>query len=256
MLKSLKKILEIQELDMQMIQLMQLKSQRKREFDNLIAVKMDLHSQVNAKQEEIKELKKNVGLMEGEVADVIVKQKKLEAMQGSIKKVEEFNALSQEMAQADREKAAKELRLSDLFDHIAVEEDALKAIEEVLHSTVENSKALELEIRDSINRINDEGKILKAQRDELVLEADPEVFHAYERLLKNKKDRVVVSIENRCCSGCHIMLTAQDENLVRKGERLLFCEHCSRIHYWQESDVLEGSPVASKPRRRRVAKSV
>jgi hypothetical protein len=47
------------------------------------------------------------------------------------------------------------------------------------------------------------------------------------------------------------MLTAQDENLVRKGERLVFCEHCSRIHYWQESKVLEGTTIATKQRRRR-----
>ena len=92
---------------------------------------------------------------------------------------------------------------------------------------------------------------LKDQRDELVSKADPEVFQIYERLLGNKKDRVVVPIENRCCSGCHIMLTAQDENLVRKGERLVFCEHCSRIHYWQESEALEGTAVATKQRRRR-----
>ena len=75
----------------------------------------------------------------------------------------------------------------------------------------------------------------------LVAQADPEVFRIYERLLRNKKDRVVVPIENRCCSGCHIMLTAQHENLVRKGESLVFCEHCSRIHYWQESQALEGT---------------
>ena len=42
------------------------------------------------------------------------------------------------------------------------------------------------------------------------------------------------------------MLTAQDENLVRKGERFVFCEHCSRIHYWQESEALEGTAVATK----------
>jgi hypothetical protein len=50
------------------------------------------------------------------------------------------------------------------------------------------------------------------------------------------------------------MLTAQDENLVRKGERLVFCEHCSRIHYWQESEALEGTAVATKQRRRRTTK--
>ena len=104
---------------------------------------------------------------------------------------------------------------------------------------------------ESITRINDEGRGLKEQRDGLVLNADSEIFDVYERLLKNKKDRVVVPIESRCCSGCHIMLTAQDENLVRKGERLTYCEHCSRIIYWPEHESLEGTAVAPKPRRRR-----
>ena len=72
-------------------------------------------------------------------------------------------------------------------------------------------------------------------------------------MIIRKKDRVVVPIENRTCSGCHIVLTAQHENLVRKGGNLVFCEHCSRIHYWQGSEAFEGSAVATKRRRRRVA---
>jgi len=254
MLKALKTILEIQEFDMQMIQLMRLKNQRKKDLDNINAVKSDLSNQVSRKRTEILDLKKDSRFAEEEVADVAAKLKKLEAQQNSIKKVEEFNALSHEMAQTDRERVAKELKLSDLIDKIAAEEDALKNITETLDSTVESSKVLESEIHDSIGRINEEGKVLKEQRDELVKKADPEVFKIYERLLKNKKDRVVVPIENRCCSGCHIMLTAQDENLVRKGERLVFCEHCSRIHYWQESEALEGTTVQTKQRRRRTTK--
>src|SRR5260221_12225845 len=101
--------------------------------------------------------------------------------------------------------------------------------------------------------INQEGQKLKFSRDELAKTADVEIMRIYERLLNNKKDRVVVPLENRTCSGCHIALTAQHENVVRKGERLIFCEHCSRIHYWQESEVLEGTTVATKKRRRRLA---
>lgn len=251
--KALKTILEIQELDMQMIQLMRLKSQRRKDLENIHSVKADLRLKAQSKEEEILELKKNCRLMEGEVAEVAAKLKKLETQQNAIKKVEEFNALSQEMAQADRERIAKEQRLSDLLDRLHAEEDILKQINQSLETTSESSKVLEAEILESIQRINEEGRILKAQRDELVGLADPEIFRIYERLLRNKKDRVVVPIENRCCSGCHIMLTAQDENLVRKGERLVFCEHCSRIHYWQESVALE-SPAATKTRRRRTTK--
>lgn len=249
--KALPTILEIQELDMQMIQLMRIKKERLRDLENLKAVKEDLHRKSAFKENEIFELKKNARLMEGEVNESLARIKKLEAQQNSIKKVEEFTALSQEMAQADRERIAKEQKLSDIFDRIAVEEEAHKNITDSLKETVENSKALENEITEAVERVNEEGRLLKAQRDELVEGADQEVFRIYERLLRNKKDRVVVPIENRCCSGCHIMLTAQDENLVRKGERLVFCEHCSRIHYWQESKVLEGTTVATKQRRRR-----
>lgn len=251
MLKALKIILDIQEIDMQMIQLMRLKTERQKDLANINAVKSDLRFQAEAKESEIVDLKKLIRLMEGELTDVKSKIKKLEGQQSSIKKVEEFNALSHEMSQADRERVAKEQRLSDHMDKLVAEEEALAAINESLKTTISGSKVLEGEIHESLERINAEGRVLKVQRDELVVKADPEVFRIYERLLRNKKDRVVVPIENRCCSGCHIMLTAQDENLVRKGERLVFCEHCSRIHFWQESEALEGTTVATKQRRRR-----
>lgn len=251
MLKSLKVILDIQEIDMKMIQLMSLKRQRQKELEGVNANKSNLQNQVQTKEEQILNLKKDIRLAEGEHAEVLAKIKKLEAQQSTIKKVEEFNALTHEAASADRERLVKEQRLSDLLDKLAAEEDALKSIKEALTSTVDNSKVLEKEIHESISRINEEGRVMKEERDSLVSHAEPEIFAVYERLLRNKKDRVVVPLENRCCSGCHILLTAQHENLVRKGERLVFCEHCSRIHYWQENKALEDTAVVTKTRRRR-----
>ena len=256
MLKALQKILEIQELDMKMIQLMLLRKERQNDLDNINLVKENLSGQAATKEEEIQNIKKTIRLVEGEISDVAAKMKKLENQQSSIKKVDEFNALSHEMSHTDREKSRKELELADLVEKQANEEELLTNIKETLKSTVDSSKALEEEITDSIHKINAEGRIFKAERDVLVNDADPDVFRIYERLLRNKKDRVVVAIENRCCSGCHITLTAQHENLVRKGERLVFCEHCSRIHYWPESEVLEGTAAPTKQRRRRTPTKV
>jgi predicted nucleic acid-binding Zn-ribbon protein len=254
MLESLKVILDIQELDIKMIRLMRLKHDRQKELTHLQSIKSDLEQSGERKKEEILELKKTIKLIELEVSEVVAKIKKLDAQQSAVKKVDEFNALTHEMSQAEREKTTRELRLSDHMDKLAAEDDALKNLQTTLESTQENSKALEVEILEGILRINEEGRVLKAERDALVEQANPDTFSIYERLLRNKKDRVVVPIENRCCSGCHIMLTAQDENLVRKGERLVFCEHCSRIHYWPESKALEGTGVAVKQRRRRTTK--
>lgn len=251
MKEALIPILEIQELDMQMIQLMRLKKERQRELDNINAIKHDLEQKAKLKESEIIELRKNIRLIEGEVKEIKERLKKLEEQQNEVKKVDEFNALSHEMSQAERERIAKEQRLSDLFDKVAAEEDLLNNINENLQQTTESSQELMNEIHDSVARINDEGGALKNERENLIQDVDQEVFKIYERLLKNKKDRVIVPIENRCCSGCHIMLTAQDENLVRKAEKLAFCEHCSRIIFWPEGEAVEGSGDTPKPRRRR-----
>jgi predicted nucleic acid-binding Zn-ribbon protein len=254
MLDALKVILEIQELDMKMIQLMHLKRQRQKELSTINSNKSTLGQRVSEKEHEILEVKKMIRLAEGDHAEILEKMKKLESQQNAIKKVEEYNAITHEISSADRERLAKEQRLSDLYDKQAAEEEVLKNLGESHEAAIESSKILEGEINESITQINEEGRILKDQRDVLVTHADHDAFKVYERLLHNKKDRVVVPLENRCCSGCHIMLTAQHENLVRKGERLVFCEHCSRIHYWQESKAIEDTVVATKQRRKRTTK--
>ncbi len=255
MLEVLKKILDIQELDMKMIRLIRLKKERQKELKKLGRIKDDLRGQVEGKEEEIMKIKSDIKLMELEVEEINEKIKKLESQQNAIKKVDEFNALTHEISGAEKQRHAKEQVLSDQYDRLAAEEDVLKSLQESLDQTIANSKELEEEIFESIRQINEEGRQIKVERDEMTKEADPDTLKIYDRLLRNKKNRVVVPIENRCCSGCHITLTAQDENLVRKGERLVFCEHCSRIHYWQESEKLEGTTAAPTKRRRRSSKA-
>lgn len=252
MLEDLKIILQIQELDMKMLRLMRLKRERKKELDSIHAINADLNQKAASKEIEIQVLKREIKLGEEEVAEVQAKIKKFEDQQATIKKVDEFNALTHEMAAADRERINKEQKVSDLLDKLHAEEDLLKNLTQLLSSTQDKSRDLEAEIKESISQINAEGLTLKTERDLLQQHANPETLRIYERLFHNKKDRVVVPIENRCCSGCHILLTAQDENLVRRGERLVFCEHCSRIHYWPEQEELsEGEEEGTSSRRRR-----
>lgn len=253
MLQSLKIVLDIQEFDMKMIRLMRLKKERMKELEHIDSLRQELLKQQTDKQEEIAELNRTITSQEAKIAEIKEKIKKLEAKQNTVKKVDEFNALTQEMTSSERERIATEQIASDLIDKRNLEEEILEKIKESLRQSEESSQNLETEIRESIRLINAEGKELKTSRDALAKTADPEIMRIYERLLNNKKDRVVVPIENRNCSGCHIALTAQHENMVRKGERLIFCEHCSRIHYWQESEEIEGTAVATKRRRRRLA---
>ena len=250
---AIKVILEIQERDVQMIRLMRLKREREDELNRIHMLLFDLNNQVVAKERELMDIKKQCKLYEVEIAEMVAKIEKLEKQQNSVKKVEEFNALGHEIVSYEREKSSKEQRLSDLYDQQVVEDDLLKNLKKTYVTTKESSAHLEEEIVASVKEINKEGALVQQQREEIRREADPEIFAVYEKLLKNKRDRVVVPIENRCCSGCHILVTAQHENLVRKGEKLVFCEHCSRIHYWQDSQIVLEDEKTQR-RRRRVPK--
>jgi predicted nucleic acid-binding Zn-ribbon protein len=251
---ALKTILEIQELDMKMLRLMRVKKERLKEIEQIEALRKELHQQLTEKENEITDYGKQAQALETKIQEITAKMKKLESQQGSVKKVEEFNALTQEMTALEREKINTEQKVSDIVDKRVAGEELLNKIKESLQTSEISSSSLENEIKESIKLINDEGNSLKTERDRLAKSANAEVLQIYERLLRNKKDRVVVPIENRTCSGCHIALTAQHENIVRKGENLVFCEHCSRIHYWQpEEAAVEGTATTTKRRRRRVA---
>lgn len=249
-------ILNIQELDINMIRLMRVKKERQKELTKIQALNVDIQKQVADKETQILELKKEIRMGETQIKEIQDKVVKLESQQAAVKKMDEFNALTHEMTNAGRERTNVEQRLSDLMDKLAIEEDLLVTLKDNLKSTQENSQAIEKEIHESIDKINEEGKTLFEQREAMKSQVDPEIFKIYERLLKNKKDRVVVPIEQRTCSGCHIVLTPQHENLVRKGDRLVFCEHCSRILFWQEAPPVEGEAQAPRRRRRRATASV
>ena len=250
MQEALKVIIDIQDFDMKMIRLMRLKKERQKELQQIEDLRKELKVQYSEKEKEIAELDKDVQTHEQKIQDAVAKIKRIEAQQANIKKADEFTALTQEMTAAEREKISIEQKVSDLVDKKNAEEELLEKIKQSLKNSEESSLALEKEIMASIQMINDEGASLKVQRDELAKHANPELLAIYERLLKNKKDRVIVPIENRTCSGCHIVLTAQHENLVRKGENLVFCEHCARIHYWQEIEAAVEETGAKRRRRR------
>jgi uncharacterized protein len=251
MLAELKTILDIQEIDMKMIRLLRLRKERMKEIEQIDALRTELGVQLEEKNKEVTALTLEIQVLEEKIQETNSRIKKLEAQQGSVKKVDEFNALTQEITQAERERINLEHKVSDLVDRKNAEEEILVKIRDSLEASEASSKALQEEIRSTLEEIQSEGHALYEEREGIVKTADLGVLKIYERLLHNKKDRVIVPIENRICSGCHIALTAQHENIVRKSDNLVFCEHCSRIHYWPESEAVIEAEDTGKRRRKR-----
>lgn len=244
-------VLKIQELDIKMISLMKNKQDHLRELAKVRDLKSDIRNKIQDREKELEQIQEQIRSGENRIQEIIEHIGKLESQQAVVKKMDEFNALTQEMTAINKEKRSLEQGLSDLMDKQATCEDIITSLQESLRSTEANSQTIEQDIADNVRNINAEGKALLSQREQLKQEVDPQLFGIYERLLKNKRSRVVVPIENRVCSGCHIVLTAQHENMVRKKDHLIFCEHCSRILFWQDTVQDPTTNTTSKRRRRK-----
>lgn len=255
MKEKLRAILEVQELDMKMLRLIRVKKERNKELAQIADIRSDFAQQLAEKEAEVRFLDKSLEEQDKRLLELEERLKNLDEKQNTIKKMEEFHALTQEMASVEREKVHVNQKISDLNEQKAAEQELLENIKESHDLSERSSKQLEEEIREGIVLINQEGNALREKRDQLVTKVDPELFKIYERLLKNKRDRVIVPVQQRSCGGCYIALTAQHENLVRKGENLLFCEHCSRIHFWEDEMAVktQGTGGPAKRRRRKLA---
>ena len=126
-------------------------------------LRKELHHQTTIKESEIEELGKNIQSLEQKIQEVNAKIKNLESQQVNIKKADEFNAMTQEMTQAERERIAIEHKVSDLVDKRVAEEEMLAKIKDSLKSSEVSSLNLEKEIKSSIQLINEEGANLKEQ---------------------------------------------------------------------------------------------
>lgn len=249
MLEKLQVILNIQNLDVKMIRLLNLKEQRKEQLKQIRSINKDFEEELKSKESDVSEISIEIEGLEIKMQELNEQIAKLEKQQSTIKKIEEFNALTKEINFVEKEKNTLEQTLSNLLDKKNAEEELFGKIKEKLEESHSNSTELEKEIQSTLKEINEEGSKLLEERKTLEGSADPEVLSIYKKLLFNKKGEVIVPLEDRVCGGCHIMLTAQHENLVRRGEKLIFCEHCGRIHYLIEKKE-ETEPTKRRRRKK------
>lgn len=75
---------------------------------------------------------------------------------------------------------------------------------------------------------------LEADRCQIGTQVDPSVLPLYERLRRNKGDKVIVGIDHGCCGGCHMRLPAQLLIVCQANQEIPTCINCGRILYYTQ----------------------
>jgi hypothetical protein len=167
--------------------------------------------------------------LEVESKEQAIQRYKTQQMQ--TRKNEEFQALGHEIETAENavsELETRELELMEEADQLKVQAaEAKKVLDEAESSHQDQIDNVDKREKSLVERIQD----LQTQRATEVEGVDEEMLELYNRLMKSKKDAVIVPMEHGVCGGCHMKLTQTTVNAVKSGEEIQHCEFCGRILY-------------------------
>jgi predicted nucleic acid-binding Zn-ribbon protein len=171
---------------------------------------------------------------ESELAASEEKIRKYKDQLMNVKTNDEYRAMQHQI-----ETAAKEV--SDVEDKILRDYDAVKDLEEKkrqrqaeLDKGQKEISGMEAELDAERARLEAELALRQQSRDDVLHSIPGELFDDYARIAKTRGGVAMAEAIDERCQVCMVRLRPQMFQELRMGEKLLHCESCRRILYFQE----------------------
>jgi hypothetical protein len=170
---------------------------------------------------------------ERELEEVTDQLKKRQSRLFEIKTNQEYSAVLKEIEGLKHKVSVLEEAILVLLDQIEVELKARAEEEQRVRSSeaeaLRDTQRKEAELRQLLGRLSE----LQGARKGRSKDVESSLLQQYLRLLKSRAGLAVAPVRDGSCEGCHVALTPQLYNEVRRNEEILTCERCGRILYWR-----------------------
>src|SRR5438132_2053909 len=167
-----------------------------------------------------------------------------------VKTNEQYRALLHEIQFAEKDIRANEDKILELMVHAELRDKEVKAAETELKSEVAE---IEKEKADARQRTAEDEKQLtewNAKRETLRGAIAADLLRHYERVMKFRGTGLS-EVRDHKCMACQVMLRPQTYNEVRAGEKIVMCESCQRVLYFNPANEA-GIERTNMTRKRRV----
>ena len=148
------------------------------------------------------------------------------------KKNEEYRALAHEIQVAKDTIVKLEDRQLELMEQAEAVQKQVHAAGQTQEEAerIANKQQADLAAREE--SLKQELEKIEADRDRLTAGLDPAVLLRYERLRKNKGEKVIVGVAHGVCGGCHMRLPAQILVTCQAEQEIVTCINCGRLLYY------------------------
>src|SRR5579883_2198768 len=155
---------------------------------------------------------------------------------------EEIAALPKRVAAIEEKLAATRAKLEKAKAAAKADEAALKA----------ETAEIEKEKEQARQRTTEDETLLaewNAKRDGLRAGVDPDTLRRYERVMKYRGSGLS-EVRDQKCTACQVMLRPQTYNDVRSGQKIIECESCQRLLYFNPENEVKTEKASVSHRRR------
>jgi predicted nucleic acid-binding Zn-ribbon protein len=217
--------------------------------DQLAHSKVDLPGEIDILKKQVQDLKDLIAEGEDKLAQLEREKREeelgLQTAQDELRKYQEqlyriktnreYDAIQ---AEIDAQKARISEHEENILNIMTTSDELTETLEqqrqELESQKVENVPKWE-QLENELSSIEDKMAIEKDHRKNVTVRLDQRVLAAYERIRRGKNGLAIVAIRKRACGGCFKTLPPQKIQEVRKTERIMTCENCGRILYWDEN---------------------
>ncbi len=190
-----------------------------------------VNAEVDSARKTLKEIEAARRKHEGDIQALQQKISKYRDQSLAVKTNQEYRALLDEVAFAEREIRQIEDKILDGMLEAENREKSLRAAEleqKKQQAEVEKEKAqAHARTQEDQQALSE----LQPKRDALRKSIAPDIVRHYDRVLK-LRGSTLAEARDQTCSACHVLLRPQVFQDVMAGDQVLTCESCGRILYY------------------------
>jgi predicted nucleic acid-binding Zn-ribbon protein len=190
-------------------------------------------ARLNELEQTLRKLQLSQKDKEGQLASKESNVKKLDGQLSQVKTNKEYAALQQEIASLKADNSVLEEEIIKVFDEVEAAEEEVKKEKDRLKQIEKEVAVKESELAHAEKNLAGQVTELKSKRAEIMGKVDREIRELYDLIVSKKQGLALVRVTGESCTACQLQLRPQVINELRGADRIVICENCSRILYYE-----------------------
>ncbi len=235
MAEQLEILKQLQTLDGEIFKLRKAQEEKPRQLDQIKGEVAAQEATVKAAESRLKTLQLAHKEKEGELQTKEGQVRKLQGQLFQVKTNKEYTAMQREIEALKADNSLLEEAIIGMLDSM---DRAVKERAEEQHRLDEQQqrlRAAQAQMERELAEIDEQLAGLERSRSVLTPQVTPQTLSAYERILNIREGLALVPLMNDACGGCYRRMPPQVINQVYLKAKLVMCESCSRILYFDEA---------------------